>query len=29
MGMLAYIKWPTDHLRYEVASEGWVMGVPG
>jgi hypothetical protein len=27
--MLACIKWPTYHLRYEVASEGWVMGAPG
>jgi hypothetical protein len=27
--MLACIKWPTDHLRYEVASKGQVTGVPG
>jgi hypothetical protein len=26
---LAYKKWPMDQLRYEVAGEGWVMGVPG
>jgi hypothetical protein len=29
MDMLASIKWPTDHLRYEVESKGWVTGVPG
>jgi hypothetical protein len=29
MDMLAYNKWPTDQLRYEVAGEGWVMGVSG
>jgi len=27
--ILACNKWPTDHLRCEVASEGWVTGVPG
>jgi hypothetical protein len=28
-GMLACNKWPTDHLRCEVAGGGWVTGVPG
>jgi hypothetical protein len=27
--MLAYNKWPTDHLRYEVGGEGQVTSVPG
>jgi hypothetical protein len=27
--MLACNKWPTDQLRYEVAGEGRVTGVPG
>jgi hypothetical protein len=27
--MLACNKWPMDHLRYEVAGEGRVTGVPG
>jgi hypothetical protein len=26
--MLACIKWPMDHFRYEVAGKGQVMGVP-
>jgi hypothetical protein len=27
--MLAYNKWPTDHLKCKVASGGRVTGVPG
>jgi hypothetical protein len=27
--ILACNKWPTNHLRCEVASEGRVTGVPG
>jgi hypothetical protein len=27
--MLAYNKWPKDHLKCEVVGEKWVTGVPG
>ena len=29
MNMLAYSKWPMDHLKCEMEGEGWMKGVKG